>query len=601
MVVAYANTYYGLCFQDGLFDGLVHLERLSFANNKISFVGNRLFSNRSDLTSLLSIELRGNQLQSVDAWPFIRAEVAAGVYVGLSENQGFSSFSNSKNWSYNASVPMKININVSYANVTSFKKLFSALNFSSEFDIFDFQFHTQVPHSRRWDYGFNPYRCDCSDYIVWRFLLLARGIDAPFKKLYCPLSFFPFYRPIDLPLDYLICDAEENCPNQCECTNQPAKSSFNVKCKLTSNLPAPLPPVTAACPWLYSCKREKYNLNFSQSSIAVVSSRYYLNRTRVLDVSSSKVTNISTQAMEVLLDVQELYLHDNLLTTLPSVVLRLNLSLNVLSIYNNPFACSCEHAWLKTWLYSLTKEDRLEKTFLIQCYSPAHLKDKTILSIDEYEFCHAPNNWSNSITISVTTAATALWFLIMSATALKCRLRIFKATGIHPFDRDECEGEDMEYDFFLSCANEDNETARLILMFLERHSCRGCFHERDFMFGLPNAENFTRAISRSKRTLCLVSNNFMRSHFCLEEFHLALARNVELGKQRIYVIVLDDSVLEFPDSGESEEIILMLKNFVTSHNYMSWNPEVFATASNELKDRLLYAMPIHRLGWGQSV
>jgi hypothetical protein len=45
---------------------------------------------------------------------------------------------------------------------------------------------------------------------------------------------------------------------------------------------------------------------------------------------------------------------------------------------------------------------------------------------------------------------------------------LFVTLKIHPFDRDECDGEDMEYDvFFSSCSEDEDQHGNRILRRLE--------------------------------------------------------------------------------------------------------------------------------------
>jgi len=55
--------------------------------------------------------------------------------------------------------------------------------------------------------------------------------------------------------------------------------------------------------------------------------------------------------------------------------------------------------------------------------------------------------------------------------------------GVHSFDRDKCEGEEMNYDVFLAFAHDNKFKARQLLAFLEKNSYKVCFHQRDFIPG----------------------------------------------------------------------------------------------------------------------
>jgi hypothetical protein len=84
--------------QDGIFDGMTKLELIDLSFNYIKSIGQRVFINASDLTSLHTIHLNHNQLTVLDAWPIVRGRVAGTskrqVFVGLWHNS-IAAFTNS--------------------------------------------------------------------------------------------------------------------------------------------------------------------------------------------------------------------------------------------------------------------------------------------------------------------------------------------------------------------------------------------------------------------------------------------------------------------------------------------------------------------------
>ena len=45
----------------------------------------------------------------------------------------------------------------------------------------------------------------------------------------------------------------------------------------------------------------------------------------------------------------------------------------------------------------------------------------------------------------------------------RCRVAVFAKFNVHPFDVDECEGEDMAFDAFVSCAWPDDALAQQVV------------------------------------------------------------------------------------------------------------------------------------------
>ena len=63
---------------------------------------------------------------------------------------------------------------------------------------------------------------------------------------------------------------------------------------------------------------------------------------------------------------------------------------------------------------------------------------------------------------------TVLLVALMSALIYRYRVNVFIKFKLHPFNVDECEGEDMTYDAFVCCAAVDDPVAQMIVRYLER-------------------------------------------------------------------------------------------------------------------------------------
>jgi len=351
-------------------------------------------------------------------------------------------------------------------------------------------------------------------------------------------------------------------------------------------------------------------LDFSGNNISHLQPRDYFRHTAYLDLSNSQLINIADDAWLQLINVDKIYLHDNLLTTIPSVENISNFQFSVLSLYNNPLSCSCNQAWLKMSLNSVY--DRLQIPSAILCHSPPRLKGRAIFTIKDEEFCNEPTDTQIVNTISIISAVIAVVLFIAVFVIFRTfRVKVFSTLGVHFFDRDECEGEEMDYDVFLAFAHEDTVQARELLTFLQFNSCKVCFHQRDFKAGESIIDNIIQSIYKSKRVLCLISVDFLRSGYCIEEFDVALSRSIQLRRRRVIAIM--SGQFHFPAKAEeclseteqTEEGIVLLDNassnrsassrerfrslesFLSRHTYIDCE-------SGDWKQQLLYAMPVKR-------
>src|ERR1043165_8553808 len=103
-----------------------------------------------------------------------------------------------------------------------------------------------------------------------------------------------------------------------------------------------------------------------------------------------------------------------------------------------------------------------------------------MLSVDDVDFFRDPITQLLITVLPSVIVATFLVSLIGILIILRLRIPIYKRFKFHPFDRDECENEIMEYDIFLSSANEDTALSTEVLQLLESHSYKMCHHQRDF-------------------------------------------------------------------------------------------------------------------------
>ena len=125
----------------------------------------------------------------------------------------------------------------------------------------------------------------------------------------------------------------------------------------------------------------------------------------------------------------------------------------------------------------------------------------------------------------------------------------------------------FQYDAFISYADDDRGIfLRSLIIELEENSNILCLHERDFTPGFDIAENIANAIRDSCKIVCIVSNNYLSSHWCMYEFNMALMERIharceesmlilvllsDLDLQRVPMsmmeLIRNNTYLEFPE------------------------------------------------------
>ena len=171
---------------------------------------------------------------------------------------------------------------------------------------------------------------------------------------------------------------------------------------------------------------------------------------------------------------------------------------------------------MKSYLESM--KDRILNVDDIRCDYPRRLKGKPILDVEDVDFCSDPVVRKSSIMIACVLCGLGLVLAVVAFLVHRYRVRIHTVLHVHPFDRDECDGEDMKLDCFIFSDPEDRDRAREIRGLLEENAWRVCYDEDDFLGGRLLSRLIRDAIVGSKRYLCLLSDNFVQNSHCMETF-----------------------------------------------------------------------------------
>ncbi|XP_076129511.1 toll-like receptor 5b [Alosa pseudoharengus] len=130
--------------------------------------------------------------------------------------------------------------------------------------------------------------------------------------------------------------------------------------------------------------------------------------------------------------------------------------------------------------------------------------------------------------------------------------------------------DNLQYDVYLCFAENDFvwvESAllqRLDSQFAEHNQLRCCFEARDFIPGEDHLTNIRSAIWGSRKTLCVVSKEFLKDGWCLEAFMLAQRRMLEELKD-VLVMVIVGSIPHFRLMKYEP-----IRAFVKNREYLQW-------------------------------
>lgn len=154
--------------------------------------------------------------------------------------------------------------------------------------------------------------------------------------------------------------------------------------------------------------------------------------------------------------------------------------------------------------------------------------------------------------------------------------------GIRLFYRaNDCDKTERDklFDAFISYSSKDEAFVSEELAPLLEHgdpSYKLCLHYRDFPVGAYIADTIVQAVESSRRTIMVLSENFIKSEWCRFEFKSAHHQVLRDRRRRLIVILLG----EVPHKDLDPDIRLYLK----TNTYLQWGDKLFW-------EKLRFALP----------
>ena len=138
------------------------------------------------------------------------------------------------------------------------------------------------------------------------------------------------------------------------------------------------------------------------------------------------------------------------------------------------------------------------------------------------------------------------------------------------------------FDAFISFNVDDIKWVKdnLIVELEEKRGLRLCIHHRDFPPSRSIEENIVDAIEISRKTILVLSSNFVKSNWCHFEVQMARNKLFEKGYDVIVPILLGDFDLNLSSR--------TLKNILTSNTYLKWEADINDNLSREPFWNMLY-------------
>ena len=462
-------------------------------------------------------------------------------------------------------------------------------------------------------------------------------VEAKNEQFLCPYTTHCF--ALCQCCDFDACDCEMTCPDNCTCYHDASWSKNIAECSSAGfqDLPDQLPmdatevfldgnlfPELDSHTFIGRKNLKKLHLNHSQ--IHTIHNKTFngLKSLQVLHLEGNLLKSLKGYEFEALSGLRELYLEGNLLETIhkgtfkflrslevlhldgnrlmdfPAWELAFNPLLLTVKLAENLWTCECEFVQ-RFRAYMNVYGDIVQDGKRIECVSnEAEIQSESILEsdfciedIEELDKFHIVETTEDYLPLLAATLATFAFVLLILLAVFVYRntLKVWLHAkyGVRVFDASS-KNQDLEkndvkpyhFDAYLTYSPKDDAfTREIIAAGLEQESnYKLCLHHRDLVHNqVYLADTIIQATEASKRTILVLSENFLKSEWSRFDYKSGLHQALRADRKKLIVIMLGDVATRDIDP----DLRLYLK---TSH-VLQWGESRFW-------EKLKYALPDHK-------
>ncbi|KAF3694796.1 Toll-like receptor 7 Precursor [Channa argus] len=345
-----------------------------------------------------------------------------------------------------------------------------------------------------------------------------------------------------------------------------------------------------------------------------------LRSLKVLDLSGNSLSSVPRILSNCSKSLEKLILHKNKILKLTPDFLKgannlkyLDLSFNYIKqieknsfpddvvnkmdkllLHNNRFLCTCNATWFVTWL-NLTNVTIPRLATDVTCEAPGAQRGHPVISVDLQACQH---NYL-SIILYILMTSLILSFLTLS---ISSHLFLWDVWYIYHFCRAKLKGysrlysHSSVYDAFVIYDKDDPAVSEWVIKEMCAHlEDRGdhrltlCLEERDWIPGCPLIDSLCQSIHRSKRTLFILTNKYIKSGNFKTAFYIAHQRLMDEKNDVIVLIFLEKvpcnskylrlrkrlykrSVLEWPTNPQAQPYFwFSLRTVLATQSHKQYN------------------------------
>nr|XP_006814470.1 PREDICTED: uncharacterized protein LOC102803333 [Saccoglossus kowalevskii] len=242
-------------------------------------------------------------------------------------------------------------------------------------------------------------------------------------------------------------------------------------------------------------------------------------------------------------------------------------------------------------LFNLTSNHQAGDRFIIGVHNILHtaVDNHGNTAICRFSVNVDAANIGTKKTVIVSLIVTSLLLVVLVTFVFVVCLRYRKNRLMYPllFGRSE-DDDDKEWDAFVAVKGGTEEETfvnkELLYELEENNDYKVNIHHRDFTAGIPIVENILYAIKNSRRTILILSPEFVRSEWC--NYEVDQAKFEMFGLRHKLIPIMFEDVTHMGD-----EMSATLKSILDSINYLTWLRNGSEKEKKEFWKRLISAMP----------
>ncbi|CAG2223766.1 unnamed protein product [Mytilus edulis] len=319
-------------------------------------------------------------------------------------------------------------------------------------------------------------------------------------------------------------------------------------------------------------------INLSQNRIQRLSKDFFKSQFKIerIDLSENTFQSIDFDIGH-LKSLIYLNLKNNRITFLSASAVQQLDSIDILNknftidLSQNDFLCTCETINFVQWLGTTTVGLIGKKNYTCQ------LSDLTLVSlenIDElYDTLSKACMSKIPIIIALVASVSSVLIIICSGLIYRYRWKLryaYYMVKIRSHEKMTPVGNDDDkpymYGAFVSYADEDSTFVhkQLLTKLEKENGIILCLHKRNFLPGNDIATNITSAIHNSRRTIIIMSRNFLKSYWCMFEYNMARMESIyERNHENVLFLIFIDQIA-------SKELPLHILELVQSQSYIEY-------------------------------